>query len=156
MMKGSVFSLLVFFLFSANPTILRAEMNPKLKAFLVVSGYGAAGGALLGLASMAFGTEPSAIAQGASLGLYAGIGFGTYVVMTHRNRYNGGTEFYQNSSPYSDPVPAGGGAGNTLSSPGRSNGRGFFDGEQFAPDHDMINNMQQAQTFRMPLFSHRF
>ncbi|MBY0517009.1 MAG: hypothetical protein K2P81_08885 [Bacteriovoracaceae bacterium] len=76
-------------------------LPPKAKAFLLVSGYGAAGGALLGLASMAFGTSSRAIAQGASLGLYAGILFGTYVLVSHHQRRSGS---YESSSPYSDSV----------------------------------------------------
>ncbi len=71
--------------------------TPKVKAFLVVSGYGAAGGALLGLASMAFGGSGRAIAQGASLGLYAGMIFGAYILMTH-NEYD---PAYQNYDDYS-------------------------------------------------------
>lgn len=58
-------------------------MSPKTKAFLVICTYGTVGGSLLGFASMAFGTNSRAIAQGASLGLYAGIAFGAYVVNSH-------------------------------------------------------------------------
>lgn len=63
----------------------------RVKALGTMALYGTAGGALLGAASMAFGTSGRAIAQGASLGLYAGIIFGTYVVVSHsmrKNRYN--------------------------------------------------------------------
>ncbi len=62
----------------------KAEMPPKLKAFLMVSAYGAVGGAMLGFASMAFGSTSRAIAQGASLGLYAGMIFGGYVITSHK------------------------------------------------------------------------
>lgn len=72
-----------------------AVFTPKVKAFLVVSGYGAAGGALLGLASMAFGSSGRAIAQGASLGLYAGMIFGAYILMTHG-------EYNNNYQPYDE------------------------------------------------------
>jgi hypothetical protein len=75
---------------------------PRIKAFMLVTGYGAAGGALLGLASMAFGTSPRAIAQGASLGLYAGLLFGTYVIVSHHQR--GANQGYDHSSPYNDSV----------------------------------------------------
>ncbi|MCB9093742.1 MAG: hypothetical protein H6621_01630 [Halobacteriovoraceae bacterium] len=70
-------------------------LNPKTKAFLVVSGYGLVGGALLGFASMAFGESARAIAQGASLGLYAGIIFGAYVLYTF-------DDAYQEYDPYPD------------------------------------------------------
>lgn len=60
-----------------------ASIDPKTKAFLIICGYGTVGGGLLGLASMAFGQDSRAIAQGASLGLYGGILFGAYVIYTH-------------------------------------------------------------------------
>lgn len=60
-------------------------MDPKAKAFAVMCAYGTVGGALLGFASMAFGSNSRAIAQGASLGLYAGIIFGSYVLTSYRN-----------------------------------------------------------------------
>ena len=45
--------------------------------------YGTVGGALLGTASLAFGTSGRSIAKGASLGLYSGLLFGGYVVVSH-------------------------------------------------------------------------
>ena len=100
---------------------------PKAKAFLTVAGYGAGGGALLGLASMAFGTSPRAIAQGASLGLYAGLIFGTYVIVSHHQEAAGytdpnspyqeeGEEFYDNDDS-SNPAP-----GVNIFSPSSSSG----------------------------------
>ena len=76
------------------------SLPPKAKAFLMVSAYGAASGAILGLASMAFGTSSRAVAQGASLGLYAGIIFGTYIIVSHNNRTS--RPSYDNSTPYQD------------------------------------------------------
>lgn len=69
----------------------------KAKALGVMAGYGAAGGALLGTASLAFGAEPRAVAVGASLGLYAGLLFGAYVILSH--------VYGKNSK---DPAPSGG------------------------------------------------
>lgn len=77
-----------------------AEMDPKAKAFLTIVGYGTAGGAMLGVASTAFGTSSRAISQGASLGLYAGILFGTYVLVSHHNKRAG--NYDDSSSPYKD------------------------------------------------------
>lgn len=96
---------------------------PRAKAFLLVSGYGAAGGALLGLASMAFGTSSRAVAQGASLGLYAGILFGTYVLVSHHQRQNRGS--YDTSTPYQDDSSYDGDYGEGESKD--SAGGGFFD-----------------------------
>lgn len=78
-------------------SIAQADMSPKTRAFLVVTGYSTAGGALLGLASMAFDGEPRNIAQGASLGLYAGILFASYIIYSHEN--SGGYQEDPNS-PY--------------------------------------------------------
>ena len=78
-----IIALTVIFTFSVS--MPRAEaMSPKGKAFMMMCAYGTVGGALLGFASMAFGTNTRAIAQGASLGLYAGIIFGSYVILTHK------------------------------------------------------------------------
>ena len=105
---------------SLNPRAQAQEsgggMSPKARAFLTVAGYGAGGGALLGLASMAFGTSPRAIAQGASLGLYAGLIFGTYVIVSHHQQSAGytdpnspyqeeGEDFYDNDDSSNPPVP---------------------------------------------------
>tara|TARA_B100001971_G_C18268046_1_gene596810 strand:- start:264887 stop:265474 length:588 start_codon:yes stop_codon:yes gene_type:complete len=60
-------------------------MDPKAKAFGIMCAYGTVGGALLGFASMAFGANSRAIAQGASLGLYAGIIFGSYVLTSYKD-----------------------------------------------------------------------
>jgi hypothetical protein len=76
-----------------------AQMPPKARTFLSVCGYGAGGGALLGFASMAFGTNTRAIPIGASLGLYAGIIFGGYVLLSHKQGQAGS---YDRPSPYSE------------------------------------------------------
>lgn len=47
---------------------------------------------------MAFGSSSRAIAQGASIGLYAGIIFGTYVLVSHHNKRYG--YYDDDSSPY--------------------------------------------------------
>lgn len=59
-----------------------AVASSDLKSFLKYSAYGAMGGAVAGVASLALTDKPSDhtgnIARGASLGLYAGIGYGIY------------------------------------------------------------------------------
>lgn len=84
------------------PTQKAKAMDPKGKAFMIICTYGTVGGALLGFASMAFGTSSRAIAQGASLGLYAGIGFGAYVISSHRKSLEP-----QPESDYNQPPPPG-------------------------------------------------
>ncbi len=68
---------------------LQAAMDPKLKVILESSGYGVVGGTLLGTATLAFGGEGRNIAKGASLGLYAGLLLGTYVVSTYEMKKRG-------------------------------------------------------------------
>jgi hypothetical protein len=106
----------LFTLSMIRPNEARAEVPAKAKAFLTIVGYGTAAGALLGAASTAFGTSSRAIAQGASLGLYAGILFGTYVLVSHHNKrygsYNDNSSPYQESSDiYSDEYQDGDGGG---------------------------------------------
>lgn len=56
----------------------------NMTIFLKSCAYGTAAGAVLGLASLAVSENPdgkmSNVARGASLGLYAGIGFGLYTI----------------------------------------------------------------------------
>ncbi len=79
--------LLSFFVMSPPPA---QALPPKVKALIVTSIYGTAGGALLGTASLAFGTSGRSVAKGASIGLYAGILFGGYIILSHA---------YANSEP---------------------------------------------------------
>ena len=95
-----LFFALITISFTLKPSVARAEFPAKGKAFLTIAGYGAGGGALLGAASMAFGTSARAIPRGASLGLYAGILFGTYVLVSHHNNRFG--SYDDNSSPYKE------------------------------------------------------
>ena len=101
-------------------------LPPKAKAFLMVSAYGAGSGAILGLASMAFGTSSRAIAQGASLGLYTGLIFGTYIIISHNNRT--AQPSYDNSTPYQDGEDDYGDYGDEGGEkPAKGGGGGFFD-----------------------------
>lgn len=84
-------------------------LDPKLKILGTMAGYGVVGGALLGTASLAFGTGPRSIAKGASLGLYAGLLFGGYVILSYEMKKRGyGNEqqredYYPDTkSPYED------------------------------------------------------
>lgn len=102
----SLFSLILCFCYSANS---KGALPPKVKVLLVTSTYGTVAGALLGTASLAFKAKGRAVAQGASLGLYAGIIFGTYVVVSHGQKNSptyqqapaGGDQIYPEDSPYS-------------------------------------------------------
>ncbi len=127
-----IFLTLCLSLVFVAPRTAQAEIPAKAKAFLTITGYGAASGALLGAASMAFGTSTRAIAQGASLGLYAGIIFGTYVLVSHHQRsrgyYDDDASPYRNSSElYNDSEYDSSYGGSDNSS--RSGG-GFFDRHQ--------------------------
>ena len=86
-----------------------AQMDPKIKALGSMALYGTIGGAILGTASMAFGGESMNIAKGASLGLYAGLLFGGYVVVSHmwakssRDKVPDGSAYPEDSqTPYKE------------------------------------------------------
>lgn len=85
---------LVFVLGSA---IAKAD---DMTVFLKSCAYGTAAGAVLGLASIALSENPSGkmntVARGASLGLYAGIGFGLYTLYGPQR---GQMEFAQTQNP---------------------------------------------------------
>ena len=61
-----------------------SQSDSEMKAFVTSSTYGVLAGALVGAATLAFTENPSDhlrnVAKGASLGLYAGILLGVYVV----------------------------------------------------------------------------
>lgn len=131
---------------SLYPVHAQAEIPAKAKAFLTVSAYGAAGGALLGLASMAFGTSSRSVAQGASLGLYAGILFGGYVLISHHNNRYG--SYDDSSSPYRDSSDVYGNEYNSSeggSSESQGSGGGFFDRMQIM-EHQVHNRAFSGQS----------
>jgi hypothetical protein len=110
-MKKIIISISLCFtlLFSSSAFAL----DPKLKILGTMAGYGVVGGALLGSATLAFGSGARSIAKGASLGLYAGLIFGGYVILSYEMKKRGyGTEQQQDyypdtKSPYEDQSSAG-------------------------------------------------
>lgn len=66
-----------------------AAIDPRMKMMATMAGYGVVGGALLGTATLAFGAEGRAVAKGASLGLYAGLLFGTYILVNYEMKKRG-------------------------------------------------------------------
>jgi len=127
---SSFLIVLVFFAF-LKPQEAQAQMPIKAKAFLTIVGYGTAGGAILGVASLAFGTSTRAVAQGASLGLYAGILFGSYVLFAHHQKrvgsYDDGSSPYQESTDvYGDGYQSDEG-GAKPEEDGEGSRGGFFD-----------------------------
>lgn len=64
----------------------KAEIDPRAKAIGTMAVYGTVGGALLGTAALAFDAGGRSVAKGASLGLYAGLVFGSYVVLSYAYR----------------------------------------------------------------------
>ncbi len=86
--------------YSASNTSTAPLLSPETKAFLIICGYGTVGGALLGVASMAFGGKAINIAKGASVGLYSGILFGAYVIYSHDSYAPSGPQEMDNSSNY--------------------------------------------------------
>ncbi len=87
-------------------SVSHAAISPKLKMVGTMAGYGVVGGALLGTASMAFGSGGRSIAKGASLGLYAGIIFGSYIILNYEMKKRGfgneskGDYYPESAGPY--------------------------------------------------------
>ena len=139
-MRKFISLFLVFFITFAvvRPQTARAEIPAKAKAIITMSVYGSAGGALLGLATMAFGNSSRAVSQGASLGLYAGLIFGAYVLISHHNKTVG--NYDDDSSPYQQSTdvygdeyaPEDGGESNPDD---RSKRGGFFDRFEIMQEH---------------------
>lgn len=89
-----------------NSSVAHGALDPKMKMLGTMAGYGIVGGALLGTATLAFGAGGRSIAKGASLGLYAGLLFGGYIIFSHEMKKRGfgqeGREDYypESSGPY--------------------------------------------------------
>ncbi|MBY0415919.1 MAG: DUF4407 domain-containing protein [Bdellovibrionales bacterium] len=79
-------------------------MDPKIKMLGTMAGYGVVGGALLGTATLAFGAGGRSIAKGASLGLYAGLLFGGYIILNYEMKKRG----YGNEQQQPDYYPQSG------------------------------------------------
>jgi len=105
-MKKYLIALTVSFtlLFSSSSYAI----DPRMKMMATMAGYGVVGGALLGTATLAFGAEGRAVAKGASLGLYAGLIFGTYILVNYEMKKRGygqdqKSDYYpEGSSEYED------------------------------------------------------
>ncbi len=163
------FTLILFLLFTLITPYQRAHaLNAKGKAFLVICTYGTVGGALLGFASMAFGTNSRAIAQGASLGLYAGIAFGSYVVTSHRkpgDELMDDPNYQQQPPPGFGTPPPGGGAfdqggsgqgGFGAPPPAEEDSGGFFGSPQryIQINEDLMYNykLKKRRGFSAPIY----
>lgn len=79
-MKIQHLLIVLFFGFSSSQAM---AIDGRVKALGTMAAYGTVGGALLGAATLAFDGSGRNVARGASLGLYSGLIFGTYVVVTH-------------------------------------------------------------------------
>ena len=148
----AIFLVLLFAITFLRPQEVRAEMPAKAKAMVTIIGYGTAGGAILGAASMAFGTSSRAIAQGASLGLYAGILFGGYVLLAHHQKKMG--SYDDDSSPYKESSDIYGDeyqddqGGSSEGEPSNSNG--FFDRHQII--QNKFNHLNAKGSQLPPLY----
>lgn len=88
--------------FAQGQTAGGAPVN-STREFMLSATYGALAGALVGGASLAFSDRPgdnlNKVARGASLGLYAGILLGLYVVYGSR----GGSSYDDDAALYTEP-----------------------------------------------------
>lgn len=78
----------IFFILSIFASVSHA--TPQMNQFLKSCAYGTLGGAVIGLGTLAISDNPGGkmnnIARGASLGLYAGIGYGFYSLEKNKNQ----------------------------------------------------------------------
>lgn len=77
-------------------------LDSRLKVMTTMAGYGIVGGAILGTATLAFGTSGRAIAKGASLGLYTGLLFGGYMILSYEYRKRGWGDNKERDDYYPD------------------------------------------------------
>ena len=113
MKKITIFFALIFLVFNTLVVPEAQALNPKVRVIFSTGVYGTLGGALLGSASLAFGTDGRTVAQGASIGLYLGLLFGSYVVLAHmakKNKWGENTDDYYPDAP--SPYENGGGGFN--------------------------------------------
>ena len=113
----TIIYILLLAIYSINAKSMSSD--PRLKAIGTMAAYGTIGGALLGTATLAFESSSRSPFVGASLGLYAGMIFGGYVVSTHymsKNRADpssSDSEYYPETSespyesPFSNPFSSG-------------------------------------------------
>jgi hypothetical protein len=139
--------ILTITLFSFSSFSQRAyALNPKVKVLLSTGSYGIIGGALLGTATLAFGTSGRAPAQGASIGLWTGLLFGSYIILSHMIHLSTSDPQdlpYGGDTPYGDSgfFPGGGevevdGAGNPL-----ENWNPYQDTEFFSRERDWTSHI---------------
>lgn len=156
-----------FFLVSfLAPQKAFAEMDPKVKAIASMAAYGTVGGALLGTASLAFGAKGRSVAVGASLGLYAGILFGTYIIVSHSMKQRG---YYDQPARKENYYPD---DGYSPYQPGYDGAGGAYDGgfnriqsfqelemttleQRRSLDH-IIQNGAERPVFQVQLFQYQF
>ena len=113
--SGRPFAIVLFALVLLGSKNIEAQIDPRIKTLGVVTVYGVVSGALLGTAALAFDSRGRSPFIGASLGLYAGLLFGGYVVVGHLYRKyrldgpNPEENYYPDSnSLYEDTRGAGG------------------------------------------------
>src|SRR5690606_6464838 len=80
----AVLTAFVLVIVGLTPMTAQAQSNTAMREFIMSCTYGVLAGTLVGAASLAFEDQPgeklNRVARGASLGLYAGILLGVYVV----------------------------------------------------------------------------
>lgn len=158
-MKKLLSSFLIICLFIVFSPRSEAQMDPKVKTVAVMSAYGTVGGALLGLASLAFRSSPRAIPVGASLGLYAGLLFGSYVVVTHEMKKRG---MYQEENYYPEAPTTPYDNGGSEPTPYEKNDDGAYRWDpimlqnEYAWKDSRFRSQYQNESFSVSLFSYQF
>ena len=134
----------VLLTFSVVHSSVARVLSPKVKAIGLNAAYGSVGGALLGVSSLAFGAKGRVVAKGASLGLYFGLAFGAYVVMTHGRQYGGHGEDGSDGGGYSP--------NNNL----YEGGGGFFRGDEVNNYGHPLEDIHGGTDISLRFFQYRF
>jgi hypothetical protein len=155
-----LFSVFIFGVVYSKPSY---AIDPRVKSLGIMAAYGTIGGALLGTASLAFGSSGRSVAKGASLGLYAGIVFGTFIVASHaykrRKLTNPDPVPYEEEPGYGDKEQSGGGIFDGFNWGGGFGGgdeedeaggddEGYGDPQRWNPYFEMNNLRFSAETAR--------
>ncbi len=123
-LKVLIFIMAFISLTSYSPKVL--AIDSKVKAVLTMAVYGTVGGGLLGAASLAFDTGGRSPFIGMSVGLYIGLIFGSFIVVSHKMKaYNA-----ENPTPKDNYYP---------DSDGQSPYEGDSGGSWFGSDEELWN-----------------
>lgn len=158
-MQKLVSLFVVLFILSTTIYTPKAHAIPaKAKAMILLSAYGTVGGTLLGVAGLAFGGNVRGIARGASLGLYAGLLFGSYVIIAHEYKRYKSNQYSPSDDTYEEEDDEGADAGPADDAPEYMNRKFIFEHKNYGLN-DLkldINRMRGIKRPDVPIIYFNF